>query len=69
MTGELIVVITPGTGVFEVDSQLASDTKEKMMEHGIGCDVVSMARPPMHNVPLFKYKNRRREDMVSCCMK
>jgi hypothetical protein len=64
LTGELIIVITAGVGTFEVDSQLASDTKEKMMEEGIGCDIISVARPPMYNVPLFKYKNRRKEDLV-----
>ena len=36
VTGELIVVVSAGTGVFEVDSQLARDTKEKMIEVGIG---------------------------------
>ena len=34
-----------------------------MIEVGIGCDIISVARPPMHNVPLFRYKNRRSQDM------
>jgi hypothetical protein len=64
-TGELIIVVSAGTGVWEVDSQLARDTKERMIEVGIGCDIISVARPPMHNVPLFRYKNRRTQDMVN----
>ena len=51
--GQNIVVLTSGSGVYEVHPALAQMTKQRMMDSGIGCDVVSMARPPMHSVPLF----------------
>ena len=30
-----------------------------MMDNGIGCDLVSMARPPLHTVPLFVTRSRQ----------
>lgn len=51
--GQNIVVLTAGDGAFEVDPALAQMTKQRMMDGGEGCDIVCMARPPLHNVPLF----------------
>jgi hypothetical protein len=48
-----VITLTAGSGVFEVDAPLAQVTKQRMMDNGIGCDVVSMGRPPLHVVPLF----------------
>jgi hypothetical protein len=53
--GELVSVISPGTGIFKVDSLLPRVTKQRMIEHGIGCDMIFMAKPPLHSVPLFRY--------------
>ena len=56
--GQNVVVITAGSGAWEVDPTLAQMTKQRTMDSGIGCDVVSMARPPLHNIPLFITKTR-----------
>jgi hypothetical protein len=63
-TGVSIAVITPGTGVFEVDYKLLMQTTEKLIENGVGIDLVCLSRVPLHSVPLFKYwqsSNERRE--------
>lgn len=51
--GQNIIVVTAGTGAFEVDPKLAQVTKQGFLDLGIGCDIVSLAPPPCHNVPLF----------------
>eukprot|EP01116_Phalansterium_solitarium_P019294 TRINITY_DN5330_c3_g2_i1.p1 TRINITY_DN5330_c3_g2~~TRINITY_DN5330_c3_g2_i1.p1 ORF type:complete len:1057 (-),score=354.64 TRINITY_DN5330_c3_g2_i1:144-3314(-) len=56
-TGQLNVVITPGVGLYDVGSALARITKHKMMENGIGCDLVCLTQPPLHVVPLFRFKD------------
>ena len=32
---------------------MARLTKQRMMDNGIGLDLVSVSRPPLHMVPLF----------------
>ena len=53
-TGNSIVVISPGTGFFRVQPSFAKITKQRMMDGGIGIDLVSLSQPPMHVVPLFQ---------------
>jgi len=55
-TGQAMVLVTPGTGVFEVDRELTAITKQRMMDNAIGCDFVSLTRAPLHVAPLFVYK-------------
>ena len=55
-TGISVVVITPGTGLFEVDYNLLAMTTDILIENGIGIDLVCLAPMPLHSVPLFKYR-------------
>lgn len=52
-TGQSIVMLTAGCSIFHVDERLAQITKQRMMDNGVGMDMISLTTPPMHVVPLF----------------
>eukprot|EP00980_Cylindrotheca_fusiformis_P010443 scaffold2322_cov135-Cylindrotheca_fusiformis.AAC.2 len=56
-TGQSIVVISPGGGVFEVNKGLSEITYQRMMDNGIGSDMLSLGLPPLHIAPFFLYNN------------
>ena len=55
-TGSSIAIVTPGTGVFEVDYKLLLTTKDNLVADGIGIDLICLSRMPLHSVPLFQYR-------------
>ncbi|KAL8937909.1 MAG: hypothetical protein Q9211_003449 [Gyalolechia sp. 1 TL-2023] len=55
-TGISVIVITPGTGLFEVEYDLLATTTDNLIENGVGIDLVCFSRLPLHSVPLFKYR-------------
>ncbi|KAF9172402.1 vacuolar membrane-associated protein iml1 [Mortierella sp. AD011] len=55
-TGLSIVMITPGSGIFDVDKKLLRLTTERMISNGIGLDMVCLSKIPAHIVPLFRWK-------------
>ena len=57
-TGLSIIIITPSTGIFEVDSDLLKLTTDVLVGNGVGIDLVCLSRMPLHSVPLFKYKRQ-----------
>lgn len=54
--GNSLVLISAGSGVFEVNRELAAITKQRMMDNGIGSDMLSLSLPPLHVSPFFLYK-------------
>ena len=54
-TGQSIIVLSAGSGYFRVPRGLADLTKQKIIDNGIGCDLISVSRAPLHAVPLFHY--------------
>ncbi|KAF7583559.1 hypothetical protein FOB63_001777 [Clavispora lusitaniae] len=61
-----LVVITPGTGIFDVDFDQLSDTSRKMLSLDIALDIVSLSQQPLHTVPLFRYRDA--EGKVNHCV-
>ncbi|KAE8359345.1 vacuolar membrane-associated protein iml1 [Aspergillus caelatus] len=55
-TGTSIIVITPGSGVFEVSYESLASTTEALTNRGIAIDLVCLSPMPLHSVPLFKYR-------------
>ncbi|KAJ5286721.1 Vacuolar membrane-associated protein iml1 [Penicillium angulare] len=55
-TGTSIIVITPGSGVFEVSYESLATTTEALTNRGIAIDLVCLSPMPLHSVPLFKYR-------------
>ena len=56
-TGNSIVLVSSSGGVFEVDKDLAGITLQRMMDNGIGSDMLSLGLPPLHIAPFFLYNN------------
>ena len=55
-TGNSIVMISPSCGNFRVESKLAKITKQRMMDNGIGMDMISLSMRPLHTVPIFVHR-------------
>lgn len=60
-TGNSIVLISAGTGIFKVKPRLSLITKQRMLDSAFGIDCVSLARPPVHTVPLFVVNGRKHQ--------
>ena len=56
LTGTLTLLITPGTGYFRVSKQLLRLTTTRMLDQGFGLDLVCLAKPPLHQSPIFSFQ-------------
>ncbi|KAL1628011.1 vacuolar membrane-associated protein iml1 [Neofusicoccum ribis] len=58
-TGISVIVISPGSGIYEVDYNMLKLTTDTLLGSGIGIDLVCLQPMPLHSVPLFKYRTPR----------
>lgn len=60
-----VEIITPGTGIFDVDYDLLYQTSAKLLSIEIGIDIFCLSRPPLHVTPLFRYIERGTNKIVN----
>ncbi|KAH9950328.1 hypothetical protein B0H21DRAFT_567129 [Amylocystis lapponica] len=53
LTGSSTLIITPGTGYFRVSKQLLRLTTTRILDQGFAADLVSLAKAPLHQSPIF----------------
>ena len=56
-TGQSVVLITAGTGIFHVDRHMVLLTKRRLYQYGVGIDLISCTSRPFHTVPLLLFDN------------
>lgn len=49
------IIITAGSGLYDVDYDLLKITDKKLLSLEITMDLICLTRPPLHMVPLFRY--------------
>ena len=61
-TGQGVVLISPGIGLFEIDRKLLLLTKRRLLDSGVGIDLLCLNSRPLHQVPLLIYKQEETTD-------
>lgn len=56
LTGAGITLITPGTGYYRVSKSLLRMTTTRLLDQGVGLDMVALAKHPLHQSPIFSFK-------------
>ncbi|KAG6831161.1 hypothetical protein H0H87_005986 [Tephrocybe sp. NHM501043] len=66
LTGTTMIVITPGTGYFKVSKDLLRLTTTRLLDQGFVIHLVSLAKPPLHQSPVFSFRSTepRQETMI-----
>ncbi|KAG2388193.1 hypothetical protein C9374_001043 [Naegleria lovaniensis] len=58
-TGQVILLVSPGCGMFNVQIPvLGKITTKRLMDVGLSVDLIALSVPPLHSVPIFKYKKK-----------
>lgn len=65
LTGASTILITPGTGYFRVSKQFLRLTTTRMLDQGFGLNLVSLAKPPLHQSPIFSFQGLEPEFKAS----
>ncbi|CAN3373139.1 hypothetical protein DIURU_005240 [Diutina rugosa] len=50
-----VIIITPGSGLFDVEQDLLRITSDKIARLDCGIDIVCLSPPPLHTTPVFRY--------------
>ncbi|KAI9141406.1 hypothetical protein BKA69DRAFT_1138976, partial [Paraphysoderma sedebokerense] len=57
-TGLSMVVITAGNGLIETNKYLLRLTTQRMLDNGVGLDLVCLSKPPLFCAPIFSYTSK-----------
>lgn len=52
-----IILVTPGTGLFDVDHDMMTQVSRKMLQLDCALDILCLSQPPLHTVPLFRFRD------------
>ncbi|BAO40516.1 vacuolar membrane-associated protein IML1 [Kluyveromyces marxianus DMKU3-1042] len=55
------IIVTAGSGLYDVDYDLLKITTKKLMSLEITMDLICLTRPPLHIVPLLRYRDYKNE--------
>ncbi|EPY53591.1 DEP domain-containing protein [Schizosaccharomyces cryophilus OY26] len=56
-TGTSIIIVTPGSGLYEVDEKMLHLTSKSLLNTVVGMDIVSLGKVPLFLTPMLRYKN------------
>ncbi|KAL2315499.1 Vacuolar membrane-associated protein iml1 [Schizosaccharomyces pombe] len=56
-TGTSIIIVTPGTGLYEVNEKMLHLTSKSLLNTVVGMDIVSLGKVPLFLTPIVRYKN------------
>lgn len=56
LTGAALILITPGTGYYKVNKRLLRMTTRRLLDQGVGLDIVSLTKHPLHRTPIFSFQ-------------
>lgn len=61
-----VIIISPGSGLYDVDYDLLKLTGKKLLSLEMTMDLVCLSRAPLHVVPLFRYLDYENK-LHHCC--
>lgn len=65
-TGTQALLVTPGTGLFDVDYNAMYQTSTLLTNLEIGIDIVCLSRQPLHITPLFRFIDEKTRKVSHC---
>ena len=48
-------VSSTGSGIFEVDWKMSQITKQRILDNGVGSDLICVGEQPLHAAPLLEF--------------
>ncbi|KAG6819778.1 hypothetical protein H0H93_008744 [Arthromyces matolae] len=57
LTGTTTIILSPGTGYFKVSKDLLRLTTTRLLDQGFVVQFVSLAKPPLHQSPVFSFRS------------